>query len=178
VNNHPPYRPSDAEVVAGWAAEALRDGRYNLGQALAKIAMQAETHEDRIRKPNAVPVPFLGPTRDEMPRDPRTMGQPTVINGTGPTGNADRDLAAEEAAIGRQLEQQQHPGATIIMKRPESLADVTVPSAPSSARCREIVVRDGVRDECHAVAYWSNDHNRWVHVDMTIDAHHEPVVPV
>jgi hypothetical protein len=176
VINIPPHRPTDAEVVAGWAAEALRDGRYDLGKALATIAQQAERHEDRIRRAGAVPVPFAGATRVEHPReapDPRTMGRLSVINGAGPTGDGDADLATLEA-VARQA--MADPGATAIMARPAVLDDPGVPAPPQSRRCRAQVTRDGVADECHAVAYWSNDLQRWIHVDMGIDANHAPEI--
>jgi hypothetical protein len=179
-----PYRRSDAEVVAGWAAEALRDGRYNLGQCLARIAMQAESHETRRRE--AVDVPLVGRTRDEAPvrdfYDPRTAPASLRLV-DGPPGDGDADL--EQARIALQLEQA-HNGATMIMpspilmsERPESLADTAiVPTPPSSARCKALVMRDNVRDDCRAVAYWSNDANRWVHVDSSLDEHHTPDIHV
>lgn len=170
MNNFPPpnFRPSDAEVVAGWAAEALRDGRYALGQALAKIAMAAQSHEDKIRAAGAVPVPMWGATRVEEPRHPATNGHLSVINGGGgPTGDGDRDLAIEAARIGDEL------AATAIMTRPATLEDapVNVPTPPQSYRCKAPVIKDGVTDECHGVAYWSNDRNAYVHVDGSNDTH-------
>lgn len=173
--NNMPYRPSDAEVVAAWAAEALRDGRYQLGQALAKVALQAASHEEQLRRLGAVPVPFYGQTRHEEPVriHPAAAGHLSVINGGGPTGNGDQDLTTEAALIGEQFSA--GPAATAILTRPTSLEDASVPSPPQSYRCKAPVVREGVTDVCHAVAYWSTDKERLVHVDMALDATHEPI---
>jgi hypothetical protein len=175
--NNSSYRPTDAEVVAGWASDALRDGRYHLGHILAKIATQAQQHEARVRAAErAVNVPLIGQTREERPvrdfYDPRPNGHLTVINGHGPTGHGAQDLAATEVAvIAEQL--QASAGQTAVFARPDTLADV--PSPPNSRRCKAPVLRDGITDECHAVAYWSNDRNDWVHVDGSIDATHRPL---
>lgn len=178
----PPYRrPTDAERVAGYAAEALGEGRYALGQVLAKIAMQAD-HQDRTRaEQRTVNVPFVGATRNEVPvRDfyePRTAPRLVhpVTNGSGPTGDGDADL--EAAAIGDQL------ARTAVMPAPDLRP---APIAPDSARCVARVTRDGVVDECHGVVYWApgqvGDASMpataagWRHVDPTVDEHHTPHV--
>lgn len=181
INFQPP-RPSDSEVVAGWAAEALRDGRYNLGQVLAKIASQAEQHEIRQRAAERMAhVPLVGQTRHEAPArdffDPRSNGTHlTVVNGIGPTGDGDLDL--QQAAIGAQLEQ------TAVMARPE----VSPAMPPESARCLAKVQRDGVADECRGVVYWLPGRvgdavtppatAGWRHVDPVVDEHHTPEVQV
>lgn len=184
MNLAPLPRPTDAEVVAGYAAEALRDGRYALGQALAKIAIYAEQHEPRRRVDAAVHVPFAGPTRTEQPvrdfYDPRTAPRvvhPVVVNGGGPTGHGDADL--EAAAIGVHLEQ------TAIMPRPDTY-DPSPTLAPDSARCVARVTRDGIVEECHVVAYWVHGHvgdadtpakqAGWRHIDPAVDQHHTPEI--
>lgn len=178
MTNFQPHRPTDAEVVAAWAAEALRDGRYNLGKALATIAQQAELAHQRARAGERVAnVPFVGHTRNEMPvrdfYDPRTSPRLVAINGAGPTGNGDADL--ESAAIGVQLEQ------TAVMRAP----DLT-PPVPSTSRCVARVTRDGVADECYGVVYWApgqvGDASTpattagWRHVDPAVDGEHTPEV--
>lgn len=76
-------RPTDAAVAARWAAEALQDGRYELGAALANIARNAnraeqanrahdartDDHERTAAAERARMVPMLGQTREEQPRD-------------------------------------------------------------------------------------------------------------
>lgn len=76
-------RPTDAAVAARWAAEALQDGRYELGAALANIARNAnraeqanrahelrtQQHEQTAAAERARMVPMIGQTRDEQPRD-------------------------------------------------------------------------------------------------------------
>lgn len=176
MNLAPPPRQSDAEMAAEFASLALRDGRYALGKALAHLAQQAAAAEQQRRTVN---VPWMGATRVEQPvRDryePHTTTAPlTVINGTGPTGNGAHDLAVTEAAvIAEQLAAS--AGQTAVFMRPDTLADVAVPSPPNSRRCKAPVLRDGITDECHAVAYWSNDQNTWVHVDGALDATHRPL---
>lgn len=177
MTNFNPPRPSDAEVVAGWAAEALRDGRYALGKALAAIAQQA-ADSDRSRR--MVSVPWAGATRTELPvRDyPRLAPVPVPANGAGPTGNGDADL--EAAAIGEQL------ARTAVIAVPDLspapvVPDVSpAPVVPDSARCVARVSRDGVADECHGVAYWApglaGEAAEWRHVDPAVDAHHTPEV--
>lgn len=183
MTNFIPPRKTDAEVVAGWAADALNDGRYNLGQVLAKIAMQAEQHDRRMAETRrTVNVPWAGQTRNEVParvyEDPRTSGAHlSVINGLGPSGNGDIDLQA--AAIGVQLERAGLE-ATAVMNRPATLAD-PAPVVPDSARCVARVTREGVADECHGVAYWApgaadGTQPGWRHVDPAVDAHHTPEI--
>lgn len=174
-----PNRPTDAEVVAGWAAEALRDGRYALGKALASIAQQAAAADQNRRTVN---VPWAGATRTELPvrdfYDPRTgprIVHPVAVNGAGPTGNGDADL--EAVAIGDQL------ARTAVMPAPDLRP---APIVPDSARCVARVTREGVADECHGVAYWAPGKADdgvnpavapgWRHVDPAIDQHHSPEV--
>lgn len=53
-------RMTDAEIAAQWAAQALTEGRYDLGRALANIAAQAAQTGARL-------VPMIGQTRNETP---------------------------------------------------------------------------------------------------------------
>jgi len=79
MNFDPEPRPTDAQVAANWAAQALIEGRYELGRVLANIASRAHQIEQDEPAKELVPVPMLGPTRDEQPSD-------------GPTGNGDQDV--------------------------------------------------------------------------------------
>ena len=64
----PAHDVDDAQRVAGWAAEAFLEGRFELGAALSRIALQA--HRMTLSAP--VRVPFMGATRVEQPRPVET----------------------------------------------------------------------------------------------------------
>lgn len=68
--------PTDAQRAAQWAAEALTEGRYALGEALAQLARRADhkgaemAHRAAQREmfgPGVAAVPMAGQTRDEQP---------------------------------------------------------------------------------------------------------------
>lgn len=59
---------TDAELAARWGAQALTEGRYELGAALARIAQQAARAQHGVAA-----VPMLGATRDEEPARPADL---------------------------------------------------------------------------------------------------------
>lgn len=146
------HRYTDAELAAQWSAQALQEGRLELGLAIARIAVQAARLEAGVTA-----VPMLGATRDEQPARPAEQVNPptyqTAITNTvnralyavptGPTGDGDADIEREAVNTG-----------------------------PPPARCRARVERDGVNDVCGQAAFWSS--TGWHHVDISIDHHHRP----
>jgi hypothetical protein len=76
---------SDAERAAHWSIIATEEGRYELAEALLRIAIQASR---KLPAAPARPAP-------DVPRPPAL----TVVM-QGPTGNGNADLAREAAAIG------------------------------------------------------------------------------
>jgi hypothetical protein len=79
TNTEPSRESTDAELLAGWATEALYNRRYALAVELTKLADRAARvgtrpagHDAAQRDlfgPGAVAVPMIGRTRDERPRE-------------------------------------------------------------------------------------------------------------
>lgn len=131
--------------------------------------------------------------------------------GTGPTGNGDRDLAAAAALeeptgrlqvvkasdlemtridpFDRALSAQAEAAATRLFGPTlEERQAAIVPDqveAPAPRRCRAIVRRDGVQDECLQGIRWVPGwvaeaqqppvQARWAHIDPALDSDHAPV---
>lgn len=75
INPVPTPPPTDAELAARWAAEALAEGRYELGAALANIARNAARAEYAAAH-GARMVPMIGRTRDEVAHsDPTALAR-------------------------------------------------------------------------------------------------------
>lgn len=200
TNQHPASKWPDL-TDAQWAAEqarlALADGRYRLAASFANLAQRAA---DAAAADAIVAVPMLrtpdqmasmtGPAgsahgapdfRDDSGTVPPTYAQladevrqaadPVVTNvipfeqpGQGPTGNGDRDLA--EAA---KLELfGQGPADTAVLGAPVDL---------SPRRCRAVVQRDGVQDECLQGIRPVDGPDRvvWVHINAVLDDDHRAV---
>lgn len=147
-NQDPPL--TDAQCCAFWAAQALQEGRIELGRALANLAAQAQRIEARM-------VPMIGQTREERPRA-ETPPAAEV------TGNGDADLARAEAA------------QTQIFGRPPDLA----PDVPDHDRCSHPIQNAlaGMVNTtpCHVVVWWDSDHGVWHHIEPNLDHDHAPVV--
>lgn len=177
---------SDAEWAARQAALALEDGRYRLAASFSALADRAD-HIQQLEAaaPDVVAVPMAGHTRDEQPRATLTaddlQDKPDLIaaaiadqvraaagqagpfeQGQGPTGNGDRDLA--EAAK-----------ASLFDPASDDTAMMAAQSAPHDGRrCRAIVQRDGISDECMQGIRPVNASDRlvWVHIDPSLDDDH------
>lgn len=157
---------TDSERAAGWAAQCMNEGRYELGLTLAKIAVQAE-HVERAAQlaplvpitpapqpPKLTAVPSAGGTEyiSRVQASLPTYTQLAELNlPDGPTGTADAEAA--DAHIYR-----------------------TPNGVPEGQRCRAKFRRDGVPGECHGAVYWSSEDHAWVHVHSDIEADHVPVV--
>lgn len=201
--NTPEPALTDAQLAARWAAEALAEGRYELGAALANIASNANRAAYQAAH-GARMVPMLGQTRDERPVEPtplhdelahtdpealarhieaarfRDAGETAVV-ATGPTGdgNADvPDLAFPELAREAQTE---IFGAV----RETDLG------TPPSGRCVAVIESYGPGGErntreCHEVIAWSHGYigdastpaqrAGWRHLNPAMDEHHRPVL--
>lgn len=197
---NPGYEPApdtrtDAQIAADWAREALAEGRYELGAALANIARNAARVE--ARSGAARMVPMLGQTRDEQPahlydeiersaaiprpdagdeQGARFQSAETAVVAMGPTGNGNGDVP--ELAREAQTE---------IFGRVEPADVAPVPHG----RCIAVIRQYGpdqnhaTDSECHAVIFWEpgqiGDANRapitagWRHLNPELDQHHAPV---
>lgn len=177
-------RPTDAEVAAQWAAEALRDGRYELGAALANIARNANraeiatrahdartaAHEQTAAAERARMVPMLGQTREETPRTPMwdaaAAQLPAELPEPAPAPTSPPPAAVE--------------AATEVFGRPTSPAF----GGPAATKCAGEVIHDRgterFREACPSPVYWhadgSNpDNGTWRHIDPAYDNDHIPV---
>lgn len=158
---------TDAETAALWAIEALREGRYNLGAALARIAAQAAIVEARP----AVMVPLVGVTRPEYPRDEN--------------GRAEDDRQ-EAAAIAAELERRHAAAVTELFPQPVDAPADPVPQGTHTARCAAVDLSDGNGPwDCHEAIYWQPGRvgtgtelpiaARWQHLNPATDQHHQAV---
>lgn len=166
-------RITDAELAAQWSSQALNEGRYDLGLALARIAVQAARSEAQptpaafVPQPDGrhlYPVPTAGrapvPTEDD-PADALTR------LGIGITAPAERDF---QHVLSRALQED-------IERLPVVPSGETRPGPMESRRCEAKFVRDGIADVCHGVLFWAAQAQSWHHVDASYDRHHDPVVP-
>lgn len=177
----PEPEATDAEVAAGWAAQALAEGRYELGAALANIARNAARAE-RAAAHGARMVPMLGRTRDERPTEPERTpihdevsgpithsdpealarhvqgatfrdGETAVLASVGPTGNGNADVP--DLAFPELAREAQ----TEIFGRPRELDLET----PPHGRCVAVIQTAGPAGmantaECHEVIIWNHGH--------------------
>lgn len=147
----------DAERVAGWSATALAEGRYELGYALARLAVQASKMEESAR-PLLVPVPGAAQAGHRPALSTSTPwlapnGQATVYR----PGGFEQRAPVDDPAT-----------ATPVL---DSIGRDVAP-----ARCDRKVIRDGVADVCHAVVYWVADGEYYRHVHTELDTDHVPLV--
>lgn len=150
---------TDAQRVAGWAAEAFLEGRFELGGALGRLAVQA--HRMGLAEP--VRVPFMGATRDEQPRHASTPAFDAVAR-------------AETAIMGRPEDLERAEQAVTQIFGPPAQPQLQV---PETRRCSAAVVRDTVPEECRVPAFWKDGPDGpqgWYHVNPAVDQDHEPVI--
>lgn len=187
---------TDAQWAAEQARLALADGRYRLAASFAALADRAASAAaseamvavPMLRTPEQIER-TLGPAgsahgvpdfRDDSGNVPPTYAQladqvraaaaPEVTNvipfeqGQGPTGNGDRDLA--EAAK-----------TELFGPAKDDTAVMAVPIDMSPRRCRAIVQRDGVQDEClqGIRPVDGNDRVVWVHINAALDDDHRAI---
>lgn len=204
TTDEPDHR-TDAQIAADWAREALAEGRYELGAALANIARQAARVE--ARSGAARMVPLLGTTRNESPAPVSTVPAhlydeiersgaiprpeavdeqgatfrraETAVVALGPTGNGNADVPGLGDAGEAQTE--------LFGRVDEPDANRALPSA----RCIAVIEQWGpdqssrTTSPCHAVVFWEpgqmGDENHppitagWRHLNPELDQHHAPV---
>ncbi len=180
------YTPvaSDGERAAAWAIEALREGRYDLGAAIARIAAQAIRLEQNTGHPIVATVPMPTPDTDG-PRHLQAVPNP------GPTWQqavdewhrgvvpAPSEPQVVPPVVGFQVQEaREYWPADVAQPEPIRPPMPTV-APPPTRKCVVQVVRDGVNDVCGLVAYWSVEDERWRHVhgDDESGAGHVPIVP-
>jgi hypothetical protein len=190
----PMPRPTDAEIVARAAADALRDGRYELGAVLAGVARQAHraAYQTAARArgelfgSRTTDVPLVGQTRDEQPR---TSSAPTCSHGYATRVNAD-GLVIHIGTNGVC-----EPSGTVLFDeladrvRDAANQDATAgwgdvePGEPvdrpaTGSRCVAQVGTPGGFYECHQGIAWAQGPDGvragWYHLDPEI-TDHEPV---
>lgn len=193
-------RPTDAEVAAQWAAEALKDGRYELGAALANIAKMANraeqanrAHDERTREhgmtrdaERARMVPMLGQTRDEQPRNDlyAALARPVDEQAVVPTPAWDAAVAPPVAAA--EPAREPAPPAVAAEAATEIFGAPTSPAygGPVATKCGGEVIHDRgterFREACPSPVYWqadgsNQDNGTWRHVDPAYDSDHVPV---
>jgi hypothetical protein len=148
---------TDTQRVSEWAAIALNEGRTELGCALARLAVQALRVDAARNAAVTASVPVPVPAVDEPPllrAVPAWQDTPDQGAHHHHHGEPVDDPAAEAAAL------HAYTGAV-------PAADI-----PTPRRCATEIAVDGVSGPCGGGAFWSPDHNRWRHVDVTLDAAH------
>lgn len=147
---------TDTELAAQWSIQATREGRYELAEAVLRIAAQSyrADQQRQQQRPDAVQVPFAGTTRIERPR--------LRVATYGPTGDGDADLQREAANV----------SSTQVMTSPATL----------DRRCTFKVLKGNVYSECHGGCFWvpgtvGDAHTpatvaRWEHVDDELNDDH------
>lgn len=152
---------SDTERVSEWAAIALREGRIELGAALARLAVQALRVS---RTPPSAPITATAPAPvvDDVPMlraVPAWRETLAQAAHTGPTGNGDADVQREVEAL------HAYTGGI-----------VTTPPVPTPRRCQAPIVLDGLTIECGGGAYFVEAGRYWAHVDTALDRDHGALV--
>lgn len=190
-------RPTDAEVAAQWAAEALRDGRYELGAALANIARNANraeqanrahddrtrAHEQRAAAERARMVPMLGQTREEAPiRTPlwdAAAQRPAELHYDGQGTPVTPPVEPVSPPPAPTPPPAAAEAATEIFGAPTSPAY----GGPSAHKCAGEIIHDRgterFREPCPSPVYWvadgsNQDNGTWRHVDERYDNDHVP----
>lgn len=177
------YTPvaSDGERAAAWAIEALREGRYDLGAALARIAAQAIRIEQNTAHPIVATVPMPTPDTDG-PRHLQAVPNPTWQQAVDDWQANRPDTpgpAVVPPVVGYQVQEAREYWPADLAK-PEPIAPPMHKIAPPVTRkCVVQVTRDGIPDVCGLIAYWSVEDERWHHVhgDDAAGAGHVPIVP-
>ena len=180
--NHPPTdggRLTDAQLAAYQAAQAFLDGRYELGLAFGRLAVQAHRFESsgtvHVPKPVHDPRPlehddallFRRFESDALDKRTAVYPVPPDFTPAAPTGNGSHDLAA----IAEELR---------LQNAAPPLALVTTPAAAGetgrilrTTRCDSTVLLDRVPGPCSKVLFWNeySDPTRagWLHLDQTDD---------
>jgi hypothetical protein len=191
IDNWQPAQPKpDSQVAAEASGKAMLEGRYELGLAFARIALEA--HRIEQAGTQAVAVPMAGATRDEHAR---TIDRTPYA--AGPTGDGDADLAAaqyesdyqewaakvnagDETAVQQAIDDTPDPGVADLAQTgifgmpPEQRLEV-----PPTQRCRAQVKRDGAVGECHEVVIYgqqeANTAPAWYHLHQG-NVDHLPLV--
>lgn len=163
---------TDAELAAAWAMEALRAGRYKLGAALSRIAVQAAAADAR----GPVMVPIVGATREEQARagaqqDRHPEPWETMIR-------------LYEDAVREQEQANIAAAQAEVTAAPTEVAGAAVtelfPAVKEpGARCAAMATfLDGVKSECRGGIYWTGGEGaRWAHVDERVDQDHAAAPP-
>jgi hypothetical protein len=177
-------RLTDAQLAAEWSAQALREGRYELGFVLARIAAQAHRATQAT-----VAVPMAGQTRDEQPRRPQANQtdldtfrdavervhnahpgglaqgpRPQIrIVPSGSTGDTSTDQARREVA----------DAATSILRAIDDR-----PSVAAGTRCAAIDLGSAMQLPCDQPIYLEHtpSESLWLHIDTSLNAHHDAVL--
>lgn len=151
-----PQRPSDADILGDWAEWAFHDRRFELGYALAKIAVQAH-RQDLANRPRPLRE-SLADLADQVPANvihDSVFGRSAGGPGPQDLAEADADRIAQEA--------QARAGTLLSMTRPPEPAPGLV---TPSTRCRYEV---SPGSECHGVLFWSDGNDvttaGWHHLD-------------
>lgn len=150
---------TDAERVAGYAAEALQEGRLMLGYSLAQLALRAKQSEDGLREIPATSAPALR----VVPDAPVGIETPRVYE---QLAGLDRDPLQHTALMDAESIRQVVDEAAGRVHRP-----------PTARRCDAPVIRDGAPDTCRQGMFWAPQGQHWSHVDRALDADHTPVGP-
>jgi hypothetical protein len=158
----------DSERVASWAAQALNEGRYQLGHTLARIAEQAERIELATTASSppspppvlrSVPTPGAGLT-EYMPKlqPPATYQQLAHLGEEPPAVNAATVAPIVAEAAGH------------------IYRNTGQPEAPAPRRCAANVGSAGMTEPCRGVIHWSLENHTWIHLHDDIEADHVPVL--
>lgn len=160
------YTPhaTDAERAGAWAIDALREGRYDLGEALARLAAQAARIAAQAIVASA-PVPPVDGER-HLQAVPNPTWQHAVDRFRANTPPNAQPVSATEA-------REYWPAEKNDPDQP-----MPSPIPPPTRKCVVQVTRDGVPDLCGLIAYWSIETSEWRHVhgDDAAGAGHKPMV--
>lgn len=141
-------RPTDSEIAAQWSIQATQDGRYELAEAVLRIAMQAFRTE---KAPSPRPA-YAGEPAAAARQVPKLMAVPTVhANGLVPA-----------------------PVATAVISMGELQTELT----RDNRRCEASSLNNGngFEIDCHAGVYWDHQNHVWKHIDAELDKDHYPAV--
>lgn len=174
------YTPvaSDGERAAAWAIDALREGRYDLGAALARIAAQAIRIEQHTGHPIVATVPMPPPDGE---RHLQAVPNPTWQQAVDDWHSNQQATPAPEVVppvVGFQVQEAREYWPADLAKPEPINMPMQNTSPPATRKCVVRVVRDGVNDVCGLIAYWSVEQERWLHVhgDDENGAGHVPII--
>lgn len=186
----------DSQWAAWQGAEALREGRIELGYHLAKLALQAWRVEQQQPTPISPPAPAGQPYNQEQARPIdltayRQTQRPDLydglINGARPNqyGHIDERPDLPDRVVQQfRVEDVAAAAAAELLNNTQVMP--AVPPEPGqvtrSARCRAQVITSATLDgqtttgECHGVLAWAEhptdpSASGWMHVDHQLDDH-------